>query len=118
MDPIVKMEKRREARQRLRAHRSRALRLRNRIVAISLICFVLLWGVIFTQMVSGNDPVLGGSSSAIAKSAAAAKEAREAIETTAPEEFEPEVVEPEPVEEEPVEVEPEPEPAPVVTSQS
>jgi hypothetical protein len=116
MDPIEKMERRREAQHRLRAQRQRVGRLRSRVVAVSLIAFVLLWGVVFAQMATGNDPVLGTSSSAIAKPAAAA--AAEAIETTAPKELEPEVVEPEPVEEELVEVEPEPEPAPVTTSQS
>ncbi|MDX6608494.1 MAG: hypothetical protein QOF85_419 [Solirubrobacterales bacterium] len=113
MDPIEKMERKREAQRRLRAQRRRVVRLRSRVVVISLISFVLLWGVIFAQMATGNDPVLGASSPAITKSAAA-----EAVETTAPEELEPEVIEPESVEEEPVEVAPEPEPAPVTTSQS
>ena len=124
MDPIEKMERKREAQRRLRAQRQRVGRLRGRVVAISLIAFVLLWGVVFGQMASGNDPVLGNSSSgASAPSAAAA--AKQAIETSEPEELEPEAVEPVPVEGEAVEEdpfeaepEPEPEPAPVTTSQS
>jgi outer membrane biosynthesis protein TonB len=116
MDPNEKMERQRAAQQRLRAQQRRAGQLRGRAIAISLIAFVLLWGVVFAQMATGNDPVLGASSSAIVKPAATA--AAEAIETTAPRELEPEVVKPEPVEEELVEVEPEPEPAPVTTSQS
>lgn len=104
------------ARRLLRARRERVGQLRNRVVAISLIAFVLLWGIVFAQMVAGNDPVLGAG-----RKTAAARVASGAIETSAPEEVEAEVVEPEPleeVEEEAVEVEPEPEPAPVITSQS
>lgn len=51
-----------QAKARLAIQRERARRLRQRCVAASLICFVLLWGVVFTQLVSGNDPVLGGRS--------------------------------------------------------
>jgi hypothetical protein len=116
MDPIEKMERKREAQRRLRAQRQRVGRLRGRVVAISLIAFVLLWGVVFAQMATGNDPVLGRISTA----PAASKAASEAIETAAPREIEAEAVEPEPLEEELIEVEPEsePEPAPVTTSQS
>jgi hypothetical protein len=117
MHPIEKMERKREAQRRLRAQRQRTGQLRSRVVATSLIAFVLLWGVVFAQMATGNDPVLGASATAISKPAAASA-ATEAIETTAPEELEPKVIEPEPVEEELVEPEPEPEPAPVTTSQS
>lgn len=114
MDPIEKVERRREAQRRLRAQRQRVGQLRSRVVAISAIAFVLLWGVVFAQMTTGNDPVLGRPSPAMT----APRAASEAIETSAPEEIETEVVEPEPVEEEFIEVEPEPEPAPVTTSQS
>jgi hypothetical protein len=116
MDPSEKTERKQEAQRRLRAQRQRVGQLRSRVVAISLIAFVLLWGVVFVQMVAGNDPVLGAGPKASAPRIAA-----EAIETSAPEKVETEVVEPEPleeVEEEAVEVEPEPEPAPVTTSQS
>jgi hypothetical protein len=112
MDPIEKMERKLGAQRRLLAQRQRVGRLRSRVAAISLIAFVLLWGAIFAQMATGNDPVLGASSSATKTSKAATK----AVETSTPEEPEPEIVEPEPVEEELVEVEPEP--APVTTSQS
>ncbi len=114
MDPIEKTERKQEAQRRLRAQHQRVGQLRSRVVAISLIAFVLLWGVVFGQMVAGNDPVLGAG-----PKTTATRIATEAIETSAPEEVEAEVVEPEPleeVEEEAVEVEPEP--APVTTSQS
>jgi hypothetical protein len=144
MDPFEKMERKRQARHRVRAQRERAGRLQSRVVAISLICFALLWGVVFVQMATGNDPVLGNSSKTVAAShrggrnrhaakataaeAAASTDSEEAPETSEPEEFEEEFVEPEPVEEEFVEAEPEPveeefveaepEPEPVITSQS
>jgi hypothetical protein len=105
----------REARRRLQAQRRRAGLLRSRIVAISLIAFALLWGAIFVQMATGNDPVLGASPAAN-RASTAKRAAPEAIEPTPPEELEQEFVEPEPVEEE--FIEPEPEPAPVTTSQS
>jgi cell division protein FtsN len=112
MDPIEKTERKQEAQRRLRAQRRRVGQLRSRVVAISLISFVLLWGVVFAQMVAGNDPVLGAGPQTTAP-----KIASETIETSAPEEVEAEVVEPEPPEEA-VEIEPEPEPEPVTTSQS
>jgi hypothetical protein len=75
MDPFEKMERKREAQRRLRAQRQRAGRLRGRVVATSLIAFVLLWAVVFAQMATGNDPVLGGSVSLSASSKTATKKA-------------------------------------------
>jgi cytoskeletal protein RodZ len=112
MDPFEKQVRKEEARRRLRAQRQRAGQLRGRVVAISLIAFVVLWGVVFAQMATGNDPVLGDKSSVVAPSSTKkqrgkptelpvegaetdAKEATdpsqaagEAIETTDPEELE------------------------------
>lgn len=147
MDPFEKIQRKQQARHRIRAQRERAGRLKTRVVAISLICFALLWGVVFVQMATGNDPVLGDSSATIAKGGGkrhrqAAKvatetgaitdsEEPEATEAGAPEveEFSAEPVEEEfvgPEEEfieeeaeaEPVEEEFVEEPAPVTTSQS
>lgn len=140
MDPIEKLERKREAQRRLQAQRQRAGLLRGRVVAISLIAFVLLWGIVFAQMATGNDPVLSAKEPVTRSGSGAAKEA---IETTTPEEVKPEAGEPEPIEEEAIEAEPEeeeaieaepefegeaeaapeieieePEPAPVTTSQS
>jgi len=64
MDPIQKRELKRQAWMRLSAQRRRAGQLRGRVVAISLICFVVLWGVVFAQMATGNDPVLAGKEKA------------------------------------------------------
>jgi hypothetical protein len=64
MDSFEKHERMRDARRRLRAQRRRAGELRGRVVAMSLIGFVLLWGVVFAQMATGNDPVLSDRSAA------------------------------------------------------
>ncbi|HEY0316747.1 MAG TPA: hypothetical protein VGC49_00450 [Solirubrobacterales bacterium] len=50
--------------------------LRNRVVAVTIATFVLLWCVIFVQLATGNDPVLGQTSAA-AKRGAEATRARE-----------------------------------------
>lgn len=143
MDSVEKQERKREAQRRLRSQRQRAGMLRSRVIVVSLVSFALLWGVVFVQMATGNDPVLGDSSSAgvaTSRRARAADRMRgsakglpveadastdseeaqpaEAVETAEPEEVEPqpEEVEPEPAEAELAE--PELEPAPVTTSQS
>jgi hypothetical protein len=86
MHPIQKRELKRQAWMRLAAQRHRAGMLRGRVVALSLICFVLLWGVVFAQMATGNDPVLSGKEKAVATRAAASP--RREIETTDPREVE------------------------------
>jgi cytoskeletal protein RodZ len=143
MDSVEKQERKREAQRRLRSQRRRAGLLRSRVIVVSLVSFALLWGVVFVQMATGNDPVLGDSSSARVATSRPARAgdrirestrgipaeadastdseeapAAEAVEAAEPEEVEaqPEAVEPEPVEAEVAE--PEPEPAPVTTSQS
>jgi hypothetical protein len=140
MDPIKKRELKRQAWMRLATQRRRAGQLRGRVVAISLICFVVLWGVVFAQMATGNDPVLAGKEKATTTRAVAS--AKQEVETTDPRELErkrrtaapaeeghfevgpqleEEAVEAEPeIEEEAVEAEPEivEEVEPLVTSQS
>jgi hypothetical protein len=141
MDKFEMQERKREARRRLRAQREKAGELRGRVVAISLACFALLWGIVFVQMATGHDPVLRDTSSTVAlrnggadrhpakanvAEAGASTDSEEPpngeeeLETSEAETVEPEV---EPVEEEFIEAEPEPEfvepePAPVTTSQS
>lgn len=118
MDEFERGRRRREAWERLRAQRRRAGQLRGRVVAISLICFALLWGVVFVQMETGNDPVLGdGSATAAVKRPAGSRGASQAkappVET--------EAAEAEPAETEVVEAEPEvveEELEPLTTSQS
>ncbi|MDX6625506.1 MAG: hypothetical protein QOE56_495 [Solirubrobacterales bacterium] len=124
MDEFDKHRRKQEARRRLRAQQRRAGQLRGRVVVISLFSFVLLWAVVFVQMETGNDPVLGDNSAAAAVSRSsgprgAAKAQAHPAETEA--EFaEPEGFEEEPgvVEVEPETVEPEAELEPLTTSQS
>jgi hypothetical protein len=137
MDPIKKRELKRQAWMRLAAQKRRAGLLRGRVVAISLICFVVLWGIVFAQMATGNDPVLAGKEKATTSGAVAST--KREVETTDPRElqlereaakaqrveeelFGPEApAEEEFVEEEPVFEEAEPEfveEEPLVTSQS
>src|ERR1700710_951121 len=86
MDPVQKRELQRQAWMRLAAQRRRAGQLRGRVVAISLICFVVLWGVVFAQMATGNDPVLAGKEKATTTRAIAS--AKQEVETTDPRELE------------------------------
>jgi hypothetical protein len=88
MDPIEKRELKRKAWMRLAAQRRRAGELRGRVVVMSLICFAVLWGVVFAQMATGNDPVLSGKEKAVATRTATRP--RQEIETTDPRELEPE----------------------------
>jgi cytoskeletal protein RodZ len=119
MNPIEKQERKREARRRLGAQRRRVGELRGRVVAISFVAFALLWGVIFAQMATGNDPVLSAKASVaqVNPAGAAGRAATEAIETTDPVEVEPEPAEPE-EEVEAAQAEPELEPEPLTTGQS
>jgi hypothetical protein len=125
MDPIEKRELRRKAWMRLAARRHRAGILRGRVVVMSLICFAVLWGVVFAQMATGNDPVLSGKEKAVATRTVAG--ARREVETTDPRELEPERgvdmkararEEEVRVEEAESEVDEEAEPEPLVTGQS
>jgi hypothetical protein len=141
MDPTERLNRRREAARRLGTQRRRVGAIRSRVIAASVVCFVLLWVVVFAQMATGNDPVLGDSSStttshrggsrsrstpkAIPPEAEAGTDSEEATEPAfvepepvEAEVIEPEVIEPEVIEPEAIEPEPEPEPAPVITSQS
>ncbi len=117
MDPHEKQEKQRAARRRLNAQRSRAGFLRGRVIAASILCFGLLWTVVFAQMATGNDPVLSAKTQASARLQSTKRRrshpshtASEAVETTEPRELEREFVEPEVVEE--------PELEPLTTGQS
>jgi len=87
MDPIEKRELKRKAWMRLAAQRRRAGLLRGRVVVISLICFAVLWGAVFAQMITGNDPVLSAKQATAAKRTVAS--AKREIETTEPRELEP-----------------------------
>ena len=85
MDPIQKRELKRQAWMRLAAQRRRAGLLRGRVVAISLVCFALLWAIVFAQMATGNDPVLAGKGKTSTTGAVAST--RREVETTDPREL-------------------------------
>jgi hypothetical protein len=110
MDDPRRLEAKGLARAKIRAKRRRVSSIRSRTIRGSLALFAVAWAIVFAQLVSGNDPVLGSDYPKARKPIAS----RPAPEVEAPE------PEPEPVEVEPeaVEVEPEPEPEPVVTSAS
>jgi hypothetical protein len=76
MDPIEKRELKRKAWRRLADQRRRAGLLRGRVVALSLVCFALLWGIVFVQMATGNDPVLSGKEKATTRATASTARAR------------------------------------------
>jgi uncharacterized membrane protein len=135
MDPIERHEKKRDAWRRLREQRRRAGVLRGRVIATSLLCFGLLWAVVFVQMATGNDPVLGAKSgtTATAKRAERHRARSAEVEAAAAEPVEPEesgeaavepetevLAEPEVQAEAEVEAAPEPEfePEPLATGQS
>jgi predicted aconitase len=121
MDPHEQQERRYEARGRLREQRRRVGRLRVRVATIAVTGFVALWGVVFVQMATGHDPVLGATSTTKTvrqEGIGAAAAAAAAVETTDPEELEVEKATPDAAEVEFAEPEPEPELPPVTTSQS
>jgi hypothetical protein len=87
MDPIEKRELKRRAWAKLAAQKRRAGLLRGRVVIASLICFTLLWGIVFAQMATGNDPVLSAKSKTIATRPI--KRATKELETTETREVDP-----------------------------
>jgi hypothetical protein len=87
MDPIEKRELKRRAWAKLAAQKRRAGLLRGRVVIASLICFALLWGIVFAQMATGNDPVLSAKSKSVATRTT--KRARRELETTETREVDP-----------------------------
>jgi hypothetical protein len=87
MDPIERRELKRRAWAKLAAQKRRAGLLRGRVVIASLICFALLWGIVFTQMATGNDPVLSAESKTVATRTV--KRAGKELETTETREVDP-----------------------------
>jgi hypothetical protein len=64
MGPREREVAQRRGQRKLEAMRRRAGLLRRRVVATAIVGFVLLWTVVFVQMATGNDPVLGTGASA------------------------------------------------------
>lgn len=64
MGPLEREAGQRRGRHKLDAMRRRATLLRERVVVTAIVVFVLLWAVVFAQMATGNDPVLGAGKAA------------------------------------------------------
>lgn len=75
MGPLEQEAARRRGQRKLDAMKRRTGLLRRRVVATAIVGFVLLWTVVFVQMATGNDPVLG-----ISKAARPATEKKRALE--------------------------------------
>jgi len=74
MDEARKLEAKGLARARSRSRRQRVATIRSRTIRGSLALFAVLWGVVFVQLASGNDPVLSNEQRAEGSSAAATRE--------------------------------------------
>jgi hypothetical protein len=132
MDELRRLEAKGLARAKARSRRLRVSRIRSLTWRGSFVLFLILWGVVFVQLASGNDPALSSIPKKARHHRQAITAAREPRETREPApEFEAEAeepVEPESEFEEPEarpevefeepEREPEPEPEPVVTASS
>jgi hypothetical protein len=58
MASLERQRARQRGRRAVDAMRRRRGQLRKRVAATAIVCFVLLWTVVFVQMATGNDPVL------------------------------------------------------------
>jgi hypothetical protein len=64
MGPLEREAARLRGQRKLDAMKRRAGLLRRRVIATAIVGFVLLWAVVFVQMATGNDPVLGAGKAA------------------------------------------------------
>ncbi|HET7573910.1 MAG TPA: hypothetical protein VFJ99_02225 [Solirubrobacterales bacterium] len=62
MDDVRKLEAKSLARAKSHSRRRRVAVIRSRTIRGSLALFALLWGIVFVQLASGNDPALSGKS--------------------------------------------------------
>ena len=74
MDEVRKLEAKGLARAKSRSRRRRVSTIRSRTIRGSLALFAVLWGVVFVQLASGNDPALSTKQHAARNSAAASPE--------------------------------------------
>lgn len=58
MDGLHKLEAKGLARAKSRSRRRRVSTIRSRTIRGSLALFAVLWGIVFVQLASGNDPAL------------------------------------------------------------
>jgi hypothetical protein len=86
MEPIERQLARRRGQRKLDAMKRRAGQLRRRIVVSALVGFALLWAVVFVQMATGNDPVLGRKTAtrSAVKKRASSEPARQNLQAAVP----------------------------------
>jgi hypothetical protein len=68
MDDARKLEAKSLARAKSRSRRHRVAVIRSRTIRGSLALFAVLWGIVFVQLASGNDPALSPKSHAARRS--------------------------------------------------
>jgi hypothetical protein len=116
MDDVRRLEAKGLARAKIRSKRRRVHTIRRRTVRGSLALFAISWGIVFGQLVTGNDPALSRSSHGARKLLASTHRARHPAASTPAPDPTPVTVAPDPA---PVTITPPPPPpAPVVTSAS
>jgi hypothetical protein len=133
VDEQRRLEAKGLARAKARSRRRRVAWIRSRTIRGSLALFAVLWGIVFVQLVSGNDPALSSSSKGGSGKVTATREQQSSREPAPEAETETTPVEPEseygyesePAPEYEYEYEPEtgvefeePEEAPIVTGAS
>lgn len=74
MDEQRRLEAKGLARAKSRSRRLRVAWIRSRTIRGSLALFAVLWGIVFVQLVSGNDPALSSSSKSGGGNVAATRE--------------------------------------------
>jgi hypothetical protein len=74
MDDVRKLEAKSLARAKSRSRRHRVAVIRSRTIRGSLALFAVLWGIVFVQLASGNDPALSPKSHAARRSATSSAE--------------------------------------------
>ncbi len=71
MPQVTLDERKRIAAERMAERQRRTTRIRKRVLAASASTFALAWGVIFVQLVSGNDPALAHKATTATSTASA-----------------------------------------------
>jgi hypothetical protein len=76
MDDLRRLEAKGLARAKIRSRRRRVSTIRSRTIRGSLALFTVLWGIIFAQLATGNDPVLSRVKGAHTQTAASRETGR------------------------------------------
>jgi hypothetical protein len=95
VDEQRRLEAKGLARAKARSRRLRVAWIRSRTIRGSLALFAVLWGIVFVQLVSGNDPALSSSSKGGSGKVTATREQQSSREPAPEAETETTPVEPE-----------------------